>query len=145
MIFPISVKHLFSVICVVALGCVPLASANAASAFDGNWAVTLTCDSAKGAMGYTFRFPAKVVDGVLNGENGERSSGAWLALRGPIKPDGSAYLFAEGLTGSPDYAVKHPNRATPYNYHVEAHFDAAQGSGKRVELRPCDFRFRKTS
>jgi hypothetical protein len=47
-----------------------------------------------------------------------------------------------GLVGSPATAFGQA-RGTSYSYTIEASFDATQGSGKRLELRPCTFSFTK--
>ena len=64
------------------------------------------------------------------------------ALEGRIESDGGACLVARGLTGDPDYALGGVQRSSPY-VSVTAHFDAARGSGQRVELRPCQLTFVK--
>ncbi len=70
--------------------------------FDGTWLVILRCDAARdGAAGYTFNFLAAVKDGVLHGEYGVRGQASSLSLDGTIQPDGTALLFAHGLTGDP--------------------------------------------
>jgi len=118
--------------------------AKAASTFDGIWSVTVTCQNAPdGAFGYSLFFSAQVKDGVLHGENGVRGQPSWLSLDGQIQPDGGAALFAHGLTGSAAYNVGRVGQSLPYQYHVQAHFDAVQGTGTRLELRPCALYFRK--
>ncbi len=116
--------------------------AHAADKFDGNWLVVIVCDPAqKGAEGYTYRFPATVTGSILHGLNGVAGQPASMTLDGPIQPDGTALLLAQGLTGSPDYTVGHVTRATPYTYHMQAHFDAGHGIGSRIELRACSGTF----
>lgn len=60
-----------------------------------------------------------------------------------VKPDGTAKINAHGLTGDSDYAVGHVAKGTLYAYHVEARFEDSRGTGRRVELRPCDYSFVK--
>lgn len=116
----------------------------ASGPFDGIWSVTLTCPTAPdGATGYSFYFAARVKDGVLHGERGTRGQSGWLALDGQLQPDGTAILFAKGLTGPTNYNVGRVPPLTQYEYHVNAHFDAVQGTGTRTEIRPCAFYFRK--
>ena len=115
------------------------------SAFDGAWAVIVTCSSvADGALGYTMHFPATVTEGSFRGENGIKGSEVWMLLEGPIQPDGNALLWAHGLTGNPANTVGRVSALTPYSYHVRAHFDSTQGQGTRVELRPCTLNFGKS-
>ncbi|MBD5657288.1 MAG: caspase family protein, partial [Candidatus Eremiobacteraeota bacterium] len=121
------------------------AAATSPSAFDGTWAVTLTClVAADGALGYTYHFSARVRNGTLHGEHGTEQQASWLVIDGRIEPDGSSMLNAHGLTGSPQYAVGRVAPLTAYAYHVTAHFDAARGTGTRVELRPCTLLFEKS-
>ena len=124
----------------VALSMLPLAAqAQGQGAYDGTWQVILHCDAAqRGAEGYTQRFLASVSGGYLRGQYGARGVAPSLTLEGPIQPDGTAMLSADGLTGSPEYAVGRVNTGTLYHYHMQARFDRARGTGSRVELRPCD-------
>ncbi len=121
-------------------------TAFAAGPYDGTWAVTIECPTAAdGAYSYTYRFDAKVTDSVLHGEHGTRNAGGWLILDGRIEDDGRAQISAQGLTGPPAYSVGRVERLTPYAYTIDAHFDARNGSGQRIELRRCDVLFVKNS
>ena len=120
--------------------------AAAGSRFDGDWLVTMTCptnteDSA--ARGYKRQFPAQVKNGVLQGEIGVADSAGWLRIEGPIGADGNARLEARGRTGNPDYAAQHPPPSSPYAYRIEARFEGAHGSGRRLEQRVCNFVFER--
>ena len=94
-------------------------------------------------MGYKFDFVAQVKDGFLTGERRIEGNPGWLKLQGSIQPDGSATLDAHGLTDDPKYSANSVAHGTPYAYHVAARFDATRGTGRRLELRVCDFRFAK--
>jgi hypothetical protein len=119
-------------------------AAMGAGAFDGDWAVSLTCPpTPDGAYSYNYQFPAQVRDSVLHGEHGKEHEAGWLVLDGTIGPDGNAKLRANGLSGAPIFAVGHVDRLTPYSYEVEAHFDATSGTGSRLTARRCDFVFSK--
>jgi class 3 adenylate cyclase len=119
------------------------ATGNAAR-FDGTWTVTNVCGAtADGAQGFTYQFVAQVKDGYLRGDRGTEGSPDWLRLEGQIQADGSARLAARGLTGDPKYSVKGVSKGTPFGYHVAAQFEGPSGTGKRLELRPCDLRFAK--
>ena len=120
------------------------AMAWARGAFDGNWEVTLRCSTEPGgALGYTFVFPARVTDNTIMGEHGGRGQPDWLTIEGPIHVNGTATLLANGLTGTPLYTLKHVNRGTPYQYHINAQFGDRQGTGHRVEGRECTYSFVK--
>jgi hypothetical protein len=105
--------------------------------FDGVWQTTLSCTNADGALGYSFRFPSTVKNGVLHGEKGTAHEAGWLQIDGSLRPDGVADLYAEGLVGAAPFAVGQRPAGTPYGYHVEAHFSLDQAEGHRVEGRPC--------
>lgn len=89
----------------------------AASRFEGDWVVTMTCRNnteKSAARGYKRQFPAQVKDGALRGEIGVAESAGWLRIEGPIGADGSARLDARGRTGHTDYAAAHPPPSSPY-------------------------------
>jgi hypothetical protein len=112
--------------------------------FDGTWDTVLACENAAGAMGYSFRFPSVVKDGMLHGEKGAKGKPGWLQLDGKLFPDGTAKLYVDGLVGASDFAVGRRPAGTSYGYHVEARFTDRTGTGKRVEGRPCSVTFTKT-
>jgi DNA-binding SARP family transcriptional activator len=113
------------------------------SSFDGTWSVYLVCPSVGTVQGYTYRFSAGVKDGILHGETGIAGTPAWLAIDGPIRADGRAILSAKGLVGNPATAFALTKTGTSYSYTIEASFDGTQGSGNRLELRPCTVSFTK--
>jgi hypothetical protein len=82
-----------------------------------------------------------VKDGMFHAEKGAKGRPGWLTIDGPIKPDGRAKFYADGLVGAADAAVGHRPAGTEYGYHVDATFNGDEGSGKRVEGRRCDFTF----
>jgi hypothetical protein len=105
--------------------------------FDGLWQTTLSCTNANGALGYSFRFPSTVKNGVLHGEKGTAHEAGWLQIDGSLRPDGAADLYVEGLVGAAPFAVGQRPAGTPYGYHVEARFSLDHAEGHRVEGRPC--------
>jgi hypothetical protein len=109
--------------------------------FDGAWDTVLSCENTAGAMGYSFKFPSVVRDGMLHGEKGTKGKPGWLQLDGKILSDGSAKIYAEGLVGAAEVAVGHRPAGAQYGYHIEAKFNAESGTGKRVEGRPCSVTF----
>ncbi len=118
--------------------------AQAQSAFDGTWDVTVICPDAGNARGYTLRFPAVVQNGTLSGsyQRGTAFSGT-LHITGPISPDGSARLEANGVVGDPQHAGRGAGAGTPYRYAVAARFAGNGGTGQRLQTRPCEFSFAK--
>jgi hypothetical protein len=117
---------------------------NVSAAFDGEWAVRISCPSnteETGAKGYNYDFLARVENGYLTGSHGTDGSAASLRIEGPIDANGDALLQARGRTGNPDYAVKKPSSGTPYSYRIKAHFEGPSGSGTRLEARVCNFTF----
>ena len=112
--------------------------------FDGKWLTTVSCENARDALGYSFRFVSEVQDGKLHGLHGTEGQPSSLLIEGKIDGDGSAKLYATGRTGSKEYV---PGRDTPrgteYSYSIDAHFKGTKGTGTRVEGRPCSFQFEK--
>ena len=111
--------------------------------YDGAWSVAVACAPSEGASSYKVELDAQVKDGFLRGEKGVEGTPGWLRLQGAIQPDGSATLDAKGTTGDPKYNIKGVAQGLPYAYHVAANFDPNRGTGRRLELRPCDLRFAK--
>ena len=121
-------------------------SGGADKRFDGDWLVTMTCPNnteKSAARGYKRQFPAQVKDGVLRGEIGVAEQAGWLRIDGPIGADGSARFDAHGRTGDPDYAAAHPPQSSPYAFRIDARFDGARGTGRRLEQRVCNFVFER--
>lgn len=113
-----------------------------ADGFDGRWTATLSCEAARDALGYSYRFPVVVHDGVLHGAHGTAGQPGSLQLDGTVGADGTAQLYARGLTGSPSFVPgRDTARGTDYGYHVNARFAGASGAGTRLEGRPCTFAF----
>ncbi len=112
--------------------------------FDGKWLTTVSCESARDALGYSFRFVSEAKDGNFRGLHGTEGQPSSLLIEGKIDADGGARLYATGRTGSKEYV---PGRDTPrgteYSYNIDAHFKDGRGTGTRVEGRPCSFQFEK--
>jgi hypothetical protein len=112
--------------------------------FDGKWMTTVSCEAARDALGYSFRFVSEVKDGRLRGLRGTEGQPSSLLIEGKIDADGKAKLYATGRTGSKEYV---PGRDTPrgseYSYNIEAQFNGTTGTGRRVEGRACSFEFAK--
>ena len=122
---------------------VPASAVPAGTHYDGAWSVTVVCAPSEGAASYKLEFDAQVKDNFLRGEQGVEGKPGSLRLQGAIQPDGSATLDAHGITGDPKYNIKGLGQGMPYAYRVAAHFDSDRGTGRRLELRPCDLRFAK--
>ena len=103
----------------------------------------VVCTSDRNALGYNLSLTATVKDGVLHGERLIAGTPGWMVLDGSIAGDGSATLSARGLTNQPIYTENRAKPGSPYAYTVDAHFDRSRGSGKRIELRPCNLTFAK--
>ncbi|HEY1757312.1 MAG TPA: hypothetical protein VGG72_18205 [Bryobacteraceae bacterium] len=127
----------------IALTVLPAIS-RAGEPFDGKWQTTLSCEAARDALGYSFRFISEVKNGKLRGLYGTEGKPSSLLIEGTVSPDGTAKLYATGHTGSKEYV---PGRDTPrgseYNYNIDAHFKDKAGTGTRVEGRACSLQFAK--
>jgi len=136
----LSVTRLLAALALLILPRVTLAG----NSFDGKWLTTVSCENARDALGYSFRFVSQVKDGNLRGLHGAEGQPSSLLIEGKIDADGTAKLYATGRTGSKEYV---PGRDTPrgteYSYSIDAHFKGTKGSGTRVEGRPCSFTFEK--
>ena len=109
--------------------------------FDGVWQTTLSCANSHGALGYSFRFPSTVKNGLLHGEKGTPHEAGWLQIDGSLNSDGMADLYVDGLVGASAAAVGQRPAGTSYGYHVEARFSSDRAEGHRVEGRPCSVIF----
>ncbi len=110
--------------------------------FDGAWWARVVCaDVPSGALGYTLQLTVDVRDGLLQGQMGTAGQPGYLTLAGRIQADGTAALLARGVTGDAKFNLDHVARGSPYTYRVAARFDERQGSGKRMDARPCDLSF----
>jgi hypothetical protein len=130
-------------ICIVLTFLSSAYAADDAARFDGTWDTTVSCTNTDGALGYSFQFTSTVKDGVLHGEKGTAGKPGWLQLQGNVQPDGTAKIYAKGLVGAQEYAVGHRPKGSEYGYHIVGKFADKEGSGKRVEGRPCDVTFAK--
>jgi hypothetical protein len=120
----------------------PPAPPRAINPFDGTWATTQNCPDVGKTKGYNWSYKVVVKDGKLEGGYGAKTGGR-LALSGDIKPDGSAYLEADGTVGSTAYAVNGAKSGTAVKYYVDAKFAGHRGTGSRMTTRKCDFTFVK--
>lgn len=112
-----------------------------AAQFDGMWAVTVSCPAVADATGYTLRFPARVTDNSMVGENGSPGEAGYLRLTGVIQADGTALLAATGLVGNSRTAIGQLPSLTPYRYTATTRFAGAHGTGDRTSVRPCKLDF----
>jgi hypothetical protein len=117
--------------------------------FDGKWLTTLTCPAKGHTDGYTWKFPATILNGNLRAEHGVAGEPGYLLIEGPIKDDGSAKLAASGVVASRQYARgAFAHGGADYSYNIKAQFKDTGGSGTRDEGlgiygRPCAFEFVK--
>jgi hypothetical protein len=127
------------------LACLPgVSSAAGTQRYDGTWQTTVSCASARDALGYSFRFISTVENGVLHGLHGTLGQASSLQIDGSIEADGIGKLYAKGFTGSKEFV---PGRDTPrgteYDYNIDARFGESAGTGTRIEGRSCSYQFQK--
>lgn len=75
-------------------------AALADSNFDGSWATTVTCENARGGLGYEYDFVSTITDGVLHGLHGTLGEPEYLQIDGKVEPDGTGKLHVRGIVGS---------------------------------------------
>jgi TolB-like protein len=115
-----------------------------AARFDGLWDATVDCpdhNQGTAAKGYVLKFQVTVAGGALTGSRGVEGTPGHLRLQGTVNPDGSAELFASGLTTSPDYSLGRQHEGTRYAYRATGQFEGASGQALRTEGRTCQLRF----
>ena len=109
--------------------------------FDGKWDVTVLCSDIKGARGYRRTLAATIANGVFHGEQNDGLQ--QMIIDGTIPASGKTTLHTHGLTGDAAYSVNAVKRGSPFAFTVDAQFERNHGTGKRIELRPCDLTFAK--
>lgn len=117
--------------------------------FDGNWLTTLTCPAKGNTEGYTWKIPSVIQNSNFHAERGTAGQPGYLLLEGPIAPDGTAKLSANGVVASREYARGlFAHKGADYSYTVNVQFKGGTGSGTRdaglgIVGRPCTFDFVK--
>jgi hypothetical protein len=111
--------------------------------FDGTWDTVLSCSNTDGALGYSFKFPSIVKDSTLHGEKGTKGQPGWLQIQGRSNLTAPLSSTRTASSEPPRPAVGHRPAGTEYGYHVDAKFTDQEGTGKRVEGRPCEVTFTK--
>lgn len=111
--------------------------------FDGSWDVTLNCQAAGKALGFTRPLAGTVTNGVFHAEAQGQGGANRLEIDGQIPPDGKTTLSARGTTGPSTYTLNNVAPGSPYAFTVDAQFERTRGSGKRNEARPCNLVFVK--
>ncbi len=107
--------------------------------FDGTWQIAIVCQASGKAENYTIQFPAQVKDGNLHAQYQTEGKPGSLTLDGRIQADGSADIYAHGLTGNSRYTPGALPPGSPIGYHIQAKFDGSSGTGSRVEIAPVHF------
>lgn len=140
----IAIRVLSALTITIAIGTYPATAAEAPTAFDGLWEVTLVCpphNEQDDAKGYTRHFPAEIKSGVFRGLYGTEGQPGSHLLTGTLAPDGKAMLRLDGVISRADYAINQAQAGKAHTYRVRAQFAATTGSGQRMGQRKCDFLF----
>ena len=119
-----------------------LASAVKSKAYDGRWSARLSCPASGRSEGYISELSAEVKDGAFHAALGNAGEAGSLIVDGKIGADGAAAFVVRGLTGSRGTSGGLPP-GTPYFFHALAQFERTSGTGKRIEVRPCNLTFAK--
>ncbi len=107
--------------------------------FDGTWQIAIVCQASGKAENYTIQFPAQVKDGNLHAQYQTEGKPGSLTLDGRIQADGSAEIYAHGLTGDRKYTPGALPPGSPVGYRIQAKFERSNGTGSRLETRACTF------
>lgn len=121
----------------------PVRPSGGAQAFDGAWAVTMTCADIGSAKGYTIRYQIEIGGGVISGQYGVPDAVGSLTITGEIKPDGIATMRAVGRVGNSANAFSGAAAGGPVNYGITARLEGKRGAGTRTEQRPCTLSYEK--
>jgi|GEM_PF-5708274 len=111
--------------------------------FDGVWDMILACAPVGPARGYTWNIEAKIQDGVFSAQYGKDGTPPCISFRGRVEPDGSALIFASGLSGDSRYNLYARPEGSKVAFHIKASFTRTSGTGQRVENRSCEATFLK--
>lgn len=127
---------------------------NSGTSFDGTWSVTIVAPDVKDpagklVKGYQSQFNVYVHNGQLHGEHKHRVSRigdypSTLEMNGEIKPDGSAYLRVNGVSGDTQFSPTYERPGTPYTYEIKVQFAGNRGSGVSIGYRPRTYTFVRT-
>ena len=124
----------------LALANMILAAPATGQAFDGTWQTTWTCANLGQYPGYSYRYEGTIRNGVYHGSRGEKGTPSSMVLDGRIDADGIAAFYGEVVVGSSMTGLG-VSRGTPSDFHALAHFDGANGNGRRLEGRGCTITF----
>jgi TIR domain len=113
------------------------------SRFDGTWEGSITCPPTADARGYSFSFLARVSNGDFHAQHGMEGTNESLTYDGKILADGTAEIWAHGLTGPSAYTLGHLPPGSPVRYRVTGRFEVTTGTGIRTDGRPCNLSFTK--
>jgi hypothetical protein len=116
--------------------------AKVATEFDGLWQVIQDCSPHENMPGYHNEYQMVVQNGFARARWGTEGAVDSLLLNGQIRPDGTATMVANGLTGRPRTPAESP-AGTFFGYTVSATFFGNKGVGNRKVSRPCTFTFAK--
>jgi hypothetical protein len=110
--------------------------------FDGTWQTMWTCPNLGQYLGYSYQFNGQVTGGIYHGLRGVKGQPSSMVLDGKIESDGAAAFFGEIVVGSSLVGLG-AARGTPSDFHAIASFQNSEGSGSRIEGRPCTMSFQR--
>jgi hypothetical protein len=83
-----------------------------------------------------------VKDGAYHGRTGNAGEPGSLVVDGKVAADGAAAFLAKGFSGSSFFSGGFAP-GTPFSFNALAQFERTGGTGKRIEVRPCNLTFAK--
>jgi hypothetical protein len=118
--------------------------ANDLQRFDGLWLAKVECEKEGVALASSFRFAARIKEGVFHGEKGIEGQPDWSRFDGTISLDGSIELVSQGLTGRDTrFSVNNNPPGLPFTWRASGSFEGSRGSALRAEGRICRLEFTK--
>jgi len=105
--------------------------------FDGIWIATLVCNRTPTLPGWRNEFVGRVENGRFHGQRGKEGQPGSDTYEGTIKPDGSAEIAQNGLTGHPETDPFRRPAGTEYHNLYAGIFEAAHGTLTRLDRASC--------
>jgi hypothetical protein len=105
--------------------------------FDGVWIATLVCNRTPTLPGWRNEFVGRVENGRFHGQRGKEGQPGSDTYEGTIKPDGSAEITQNGLSGHPETDPFHRPAGTEYHNAYVGKLEGSHGTLTRLDRASC--------